>query len=142
MHAETFGPVTPIPGIGFREQAVEVADDSRYGLSAYIFSRDHEAVKCAVDAQRFGEIYINRAPGESVHAHRSGGMSGIGGEAGKTGLLRYTQIKTADHITKSAEATPGTQLSPYNATGSRRAPAYHGRCDRAAHVADRTTCPA
>jgi lactaldehyde dehydrogenase/glycolaldehyde dehydrogenase len=98
MHDETFGPVTPILGIDSLEEAVEVANDSRYGLSAYIFSRDYEAVMRTVDALRFGEIYINRTLGESVHAHHSGfGESGIGGEDGKWGLLRYTQIKTAYH---------------------------------------------
>ncbi|HEY1778654.1 MAG TPA: aldehyde dehydrogenase [Solirubrobacteraceae bacterium] len=98
MHEETFGPVTPILGVDSLEQAVEIANDSRYGLSAYIFSRDYGAVMKTVDALRFGEIYINRTLGESVHAHHSGyGESGIGGEDGKWGLLRYTQIKTAYH---------------------------------------------
>jgi len=98
MHDETFGPVTPILGIGSLEEAVEVANDSRYGLSAYIFSRDYEAVMRTVDALRFGEIYINRTLGESLHAHHSGfGESGIGGEDGKWGLYRYTQIKAAYH---------------------------------------------
>ena len=98
MHEETFGPVTPILGVGSLAEAVEVANDSRYGLSAYIFSRDYQTVMNTVDALRFGEIYINRTLGESVHAHHSGyGESGIGGEDGKWGLLRYTQIKTAYH---------------------------------------------
>jgi len=98
MHEETFGPVTPIVGIDSLEQATEIANDSRYGLSAYIFSRDYGTVMRTVDALRFGEIYINRTLGESVHAHHSGyGESGIGGEDGKWGLLRYTQIKTAYH---------------------------------------------
>ena len=98
MHEETFGPVTPIIGVDSLAQAVEIANDSRYGLSAYIFSRDYQAVMNTVDALRFGEIYINRTLGESVHAHHSGyGESGIGGEDGKWGLYRYTQIKTAYH---------------------------------------------
>jgi len=98
MHDETFGPVTPILGIGSLDEAIAVANDSRYGLSAYIFSRDYQAVMRTVEALRFGEIYINRTLGESLHAHHSGfGESGIGGEDGKWGLLRYTQIKTAYH---------------------------------------------
>ena len=64
----------------------------------YIGSRDYQTVMNTADALRFGEIYINRTLGESVHAHHSGyGESGIGGEDGKWGLLRYTQIKTAYH---------------------------------------------
>jgi lactaldehyde dehydrogenase/glycolaldehyde dehydrogenase len=98
MHEETFGPVTPIFGIDSLEDAVAVANDSRYGLSAYIFSRDYQTIMNTVEALRFGEIYINRTLGESVHAHHSGyGESGMGGEDGKWGLQRYTQIKTAYH---------------------------------------------
>jgi lactaldehyde dehydrogenase/glycolaldehyde dehydrogenase len=51
-----------------------------------------------VSAAQLAKTYINRTLGESVHAHHSGyGESGIGGEDGKWGLLRYTQIKTAYH---------------------------------------------
>ena len=98
MHDETFGPITPILAIDSLDQAIEVANDSRYGLSAYIFSRDYHTVMRTVDDLAFGEIYINRTLGESIHAHHAGFKeSGIGGEDGKWGLLRYTQIKTAYH---------------------------------------------
>jgi lactaldehyde dehydrogenase/glycolaldehyde dehydrogenase len=98
MREETFGPVTPIVGIDSIEEALAIANDSRYGLSAYIFSRDYSTVMRTVEDLEFGEIYINRTLGESVHAHHSGYKeSGIGGEDGKWGLMRYTQIKTAYH---------------------------------------------
>jgi lactaldehyde dehydrogenase/glycolaldehyde dehydrogenase len=98
MHDETFGPITPILAIDSLDEAIDVANDSRYGLSAYIFSRDYHTVMRTVDDLAFGEIYINRTLGESIHAHHAGFKeSGIGGEDGKWGLLRYTQIKTAYH---------------------------------------------
>lgn len=98
MHDETSGPVTSTLGIGSLEQAVEGANDSRYGLSASIYGRDNQMVMRTLDALRFGEIFINRTLGGTVHAHHSGdGESGIGAEEEKWGLLRYTQIKTADH---------------------------------------------
>lgn len=98
MGEEVFGPVTPIVGIGSLEEAVHMANDSRYGLSAYLFTRDYQTVMRTVNDLQFGEIYINRTLGESVHAHHAGYKeSGIGGEDGKWGLLRYTQIKTAYH---------------------------------------------
>ena len=98
MREETFGPVTPIVGISSLEEAVDVANDSRYGLSAYLFSRDYATVMRTVNELQFGEIYVNRTLGESVHAHHAGFKeSGIGGEDGKWGLLRYTQIKTVYH---------------------------------------------
>jgi lactaldehyde dehydrogenase / glycolaldehyde dehydrogenase len=98
MREETFGPVTPIMTVDSVLEAVSLANDSRYGLSAYVFSRDYATVMRTVDALAFGEIYINRTHGESVHAHHAGYKeSGMGGEDGKWGLLRYTQIKTAYH---------------------------------------------
>ncbi|HVW19372.1 MAG TPA: aldehyde dehydrogenase family protein [Solirubrobacteraceae bacterium] len=98
MREETFGPVTPIMPIGDVAEAVGIANDSRYGLSAYVFSRDYGTVMRTVEDLEFGEIYVNRTLGESVHAHHAGFKeSGLGGEDGKWGLLRYTQIKTAYH---------------------------------------------
>jgi lactaldehyde dehydrogenase / glycolaldehyde dehydrogenase len=98
MTEETFGPVTPILGVESIDEALAIANDSRYGLSAYVFSRDYGTIMSAVDDLQFGEIYVNRSLGESVHAHHAGFKeSGIGGEDGKWGVLRYTQIKTAYH---------------------------------------------
>lgn len=98
MREETFGPVTPLLPIGSLEEAVDLANDSRYGLSAYVFSRDYQTIMRTVEDLDFGEIYVNRTLGESVHAHHAGYReSGIGGEDGKWGLLRYTQIKTVYH---------------------------------------------
>jgi lactaldehyde dehydrogenase/glycolaldehyde dehydrogenase len=98
MVDETFGPVTPIMEIDSLDQALDISNNSRYGLSAYLFSRDYPTVMRTVDELDFGEIYINRTLGESVHAHHTGYKeSGMGGEDGKWGMLRYTQIKTAYH---------------------------------------------
>ncbi len=98
MREETFGPVTPVLPVQSIEEAISLSNDSRYGLSAYVFSRDYQAVMRAAEELEFGEIYINRTLGESIHAHHAGYReSGIGGEDGKWGLLRYTQVKTAYH---------------------------------------------
>jgi lactaldehyde dehydrogenase/glycolaldehyde dehydrogenase len=98
MREETFGPVTPVVPVRSIDEAVKLSNDSRYGLSAYIFSRDYQTVMRTVERLDFGEIYINRTLGESVHAHHAGYKeSGIGGEDGKWGMLRYTQVKTAYH---------------------------------------------
>ena len=98
MREETFGPVTPIYPVASVDEAIELSNDSRYGLSAYVFSRDYQTVMRSVEALQFGEIYVNRTLGESIHAHHAGYReSGIGGEDGKWGLLRYTQVKTTYH---------------------------------------------
>jgi lactaldehyde dehydrogenase/glycolaldehyde dehydrogenase len=98
MREETFGPLTPVLSIASLDEALAICNDSRYGLSAYIFSDDYRVVMAAAERMSFGEIYVNRTLGESIHAHHAGYReSGIGGEDGKWGLLRYTQIKTVYH---------------------------------------------
>lgn len=95
MREETFGPVTPIMRCASVDEALEHANDSRYGLSAYLFSNEYRTVMRATRALASGEIYVNRTSGESVQAHHSGHReSGLGGEDGKHGVLKYTQIKT------------------------------------------------
>ncbi len=98
MVDETFGPVTPIMAVGSLDEALALANDSRYGLSAYVFSSDYGAVMRAVNELEVGEIYVNRTLGESVHAHHAGVKeSGIGGEDGQWGVLEYTHVKTVYH---------------------------------------------
>ena len=98
MVDEVFGPVTPIVGVTTLDEAVALANDSRYGLSAYVFTNDYRTAMRAEQDLAFGEIYINRTLGEAMQAHHSGHrQSGTGGEDGKHGLLRYTQLKSVYH---------------------------------------------
>jgi lactaldehyde dehydrogenase/glycolaldehyde dehydrogenase len=80
------------------DQALEHANSSRYGLSAYLFTNDYRAAMRAAQGFQSGEIYINRTHGEAFQAHHIGhGDSGVGGEDGKYGVLKYTQLKTVYH---------------------------------------------
>ena len=98
MREEVFGPVMPIASISSYDEAFSVANDSRYGLSAYVFTSDYKTAMRAAQDLDFGELYINRANGEQVQAHHSGHKeSGLGGEDGKHGVLRYTQIRSVYH---------------------------------------------
>jgi lactaldehyde dehydrogenase/glycolaldehyde dehydrogenase len=98
MRDETFGPVTPIMPFGSLSDALDLANDSRYGLSAYLFTRDYETVLRASEEIRFGELFINRPLGEAMQAHHAGHReSGLGGEDGKHGVLKYTQLKAVYH---------------------------------------------
>ena len=98
MREETFGPVSPIMAVSLLDEALSYANDSRYGLSAYIFSTDYKVIMRAAHEFEFGEIYVNRTMGEALQAHHIGHKeSGIGGEDGKYGVLKYTQLKTVYH---------------------------------------------
>jgi lactaldehyde dehydrogenase/glycolaldehyde dehydrogenase len=98
LREETFGPVTPITLVGSTEEAFAYANDSRYGLSAYVFTRDYQTAMRAAQEVSCGELYVNRSLGEQVQAYHSGHReSGFGGEDGKWGVLKYTQIRSVYH---------------------------------------------
>jgi lactaldehyde dehydrogenase/glycolaldehyde dehydrogenase len=95
MQEEVFGPVVPIMKFSNFEEALSLANDSRYGLAGYLFTNDLNRVMRAVNSLECGELYVNRGPGESVHGYHTGWkQSGIGGDDGKHGLEHYLQRKT------------------------------------------------
>ncbi len=95
MREEIFGVVSPIMRVSSFEQAMELANDSDYGLSAFLFTRDMRLVHRAVLELDFGEIYVNRPMGEQRQGFHNGfKLSGTGGEDGKYGLENYLEKKT------------------------------------------------
>lgn len=95
MQDEVFGPVVPVMRVADFDEALRLANESRYGLSAYVFTKDVRRMMRLVRELRFGEIYVNRPGGDAVHAHHAGIRdSGIGGEDGKYGIDAYFQKKT------------------------------------------------
>lgn len=95
MGEEIFGPVAAAMIVDDFEQALELANDTRYGLSAYVWTRDQRRLMAAAAHLDFGEIYCNRTNGELVQAFHSGwGLSGLGGEDGKHGFEGYLRKKT------------------------------------------------
>jgi lactaldehyde dehydrogenase/glycolaldehyde dehydrogenase len=95
MRSEIFGPVSPVTVFDDVAEVVAAANDSIYGLSAYIFTNDFRRVMTMIDAVEFGEIYVNRAGPESANGFHIGyRQSGIGGDDGEHGLDTYLRRKT------------------------------------------------
>lgn len=95
MQDEVFGPVIPLMKVTDFDEGLRLANESRYGLSAYVFTKDLRRLMRLRRELKFGEIYVNRAGGDAVHAHHAGlRHSGIGGEDGKYGFDAYFQKKT------------------------------------------------
>ncbi len=87
---EVFGPVVPAIRVNDFDHALALANDTDFGLSAYVFTENHRRILQTPYALNFGEIYINRANGEQVHAFHNGWcQSGLGGEDGKYGFDGY-----------------------------------------------------
>ncbi|PZQ20054.1 MAG: aldehyde dehydrogenase [Stenotrophomonas acidaminiphila] len=92
MREETFGPVLPIQVVDSLDEAIALANDSEYGLTSSIFTRDINAAMKAARELRFGETYINREHFEAMQGFHAGRRkSGIGGADGKHGLLEFTE---------------------------------------------------
>ena len=95
MQKEIFGPVVPALRVASFDQALALANDSAYGLSAYVFTKDLRRLMRLTQELDFGEIYVNRPGADAVHAHHAGyRQSGLGGEDGKYGVEGYLRKKT------------------------------------------------
>lgn len=95
VQEEIFGPVVPIIGVSDFDKAIEYANDSKYGLASYVFTRDNRRVLKAMHKIKFGECYINQVGPEQLQgAHTGFRETGVGAEGSKYGLACYTQLKT------------------------------------------------
>jgi lactaldehyde dehydrogenase/glycolaldehyde dehydrogenase len=95
MQREVFGPVIPVMTVADFDEGLALANDSAYGLSAYVFTKDLRRLMRLTRELKFGEIYVNRPGGDAVHAYHLGYRhSGLGGEDGKYGLEGYLRKKT------------------------------------------------
>jgi lactaldehyde dehydrogenase/glycolaldehyde dehydrogenase len=95
MRQEIFGPVVPTLTFSDFEEALTLANDSDYGLSAYVYTQSLQRLMRLVDGLDFGEIYFNRTNGELIQGFHTGWkQSGLGGEDGKYGFDGYLRKKT------------------------------------------------
>jgi lactaldehyde dehydrogenase/glycolaldehyde dehydrogenase len=95
MQQEIFGPVVPVLRFDDFEEALSLANETHYGLSAYVYTQSLKRLMRLVDALHFGEIYFNRSSGELVQGFHVGWrQSGLGGEDGKYGFDGYFRKKT------------------------------------------------
>ncbi|HET7081130.1 MAG TPA: aldehyde dehydrogenase, partial [Chloroflexia bacterium] len=111
MQQEIFGPISPIMAFDDFEEAIALANDSKYGLTAYLFTDDLKRMMRAVQAIRFGEVYINRIGPEQFQGFHTGyRLSGMGGDDGRHGFEHYFRKKTV-YVNYGTPPTAG--LMPY-----------------------------
>ena len=91
---EIFGPVLSVIPFETEEEAINIANDTEYGLTNYIQTQDTEKVQRVARKLRSGMVDVNGA-GIAVDAPFGGFKhSGIGREAGKEGLLEFLEVKS------------------------------------------------
>ena len=90
---EIFGPVLSVMPFETEEEAIQIANDTPYGLTNYIQTQDKEKVKRVARKLRSGMVDVNGA-GIAVDAPFGGFKhSGIGREAGEHGLEEFLEVK-------------------------------------------------
>jgi len=94
MREEIFGPVAPIATFATEAEAITRANDTEYGLVAYVFTRDLSRTLRVSEALEFGMVGINQGI-VSNPAAPFGGVkhSGFGREGGFEGIEEYLEIK-------------------------------------------------
>ena len=95
---EVFGPVLPIVTFKTEDEAVKLANDTKYGLGAYVFTRDKNKAKDLASKIDSGMVQINNTsyilPCSPFGGYKE---SGIGREHGKYGLRELSQIKVVSN---------------------------------------------
>jgi len=94
LKEEVFGPVAPIVGFDTEEQGIAAANDTEYGLAAYIFTESLDRALRVAEALEAGMVGVNRGV-ISDPAAPFGGVkeSGFGREGGCEGIEEYLDIK-------------------------------------------------
>jgi succinate-semialdehyde dehydrogenase/glutarate-semialdehyde dehydrogenase len=91
---ETFGPIAPIIRFSCEKDGVSIANDTDYGLAAYLYSRDLARVIRVSEALEYGIVGVNTGLISTENAPFGGiKQSGIGREGSKYGIDDYLEIK-------------------------------------------------
>lgn len=108
QHADTiqiFGPVIVATKFSTEAEAIELANNTTYGLAAAVFSNDSRQATRMAAALDAGTVWVNQYA--LLHAGVPFGgfkQSGIGRELGTYGLEAYTQVKAVHHnLTQTME---------------------------------------
>ncbi len=113
MQQEVFGPISPVMPFDDFEEAIALANDTPYGLSAYLFTNDMKRMMRAVREVRSGELYINKIGPEQFQGFHTGyRLSGMGGDDGHHGYDHYFRKKT---VYLNYGDVPVDNLMPYSA---------------------------
>jgi succinate-semialdehyde dehydrogenase/glutarate-semialdehyde dehydrogenase len=90
---EIFGPVAPITTFATEEEAVERANDTEYGLSSYVYTRDLDRTIRLAESMQFGMVGVNTGLVSNAAAPFGGvKASGFGREGGFEGIEEYLDI--------------------------------------------------
>jgi aldehyde dehydrogenase (NAD+) len=90
---EIFGPVLSILAYDDEEEAIDMANDTPFGLAGFVQSKDHEHARAVANRIRAGRVYINGAPFDRSLPFGGYKQSGNGREFGVFGFEEYLEVK-------------------------------------------------
>ncbi len=94
LKEEIFGPVAPVASFDSTEEAIAAANDTEYGLVAYVFTRDLKRALTVCEGLETGMIGLNQGMVSNAGAPFGGvKQSGIGREGGNEGIEEYLETK-------------------------------------------------
>jgi succinate-semialdehyde dehydrogenase/glutarate-semialdehyde dehydrogenase len=94
LKEEIFGPVAPVATFGSEEDAIAAANDTEYGLVAYVFTSDLKRALRVCEGLETGMIGLNQGMVSNAGAPFGGvKQSGIGREGGNEGIAEYLETK-------------------------------------------------
>ncbi len=94
LREEIFGPVAPVKGFGDEDEAIAAANDTEYGLVAYVFTSDLKRALRVCEGLETGMIGLNQGMVSNAQAPFGGvKQSGFGREGGYEGIEEYLETK-------------------------------------------------
>ncbi len=104
VQEETFGPLLTIERFSTEDEAVQLANDTIYGLAGAVWTKDSRKAERMASKLRMGTVWINDFHPYFAQAPWGGyKSSGIGRELGKQGLEEYTEVK---HVFENTAPAP------------------------------------
>ena len=94
FHEELFGPVGIVFKVGSEEEAVELANDTPFGLGSYVFTDDADQAQRVADRIEAGMVFVNGVGAEGAELPFGGvKRSGFGRELGRFGMDEFVNKK-------------------------------------------------
>ncbi|SDK41349.1 aldehyde dehydrogenase family protein [Lacicoccus qingdaonensis] len=91
---EIFGPVMSVITYKDLDEAIEIANDTKYGLAGYVMGNDKESLKKIARSIEAGTVGINDVPGQADLPFGGYKQSGLGREWGDFGIDEFLEVKT------------------------------------------------
>jgi succinate-semialdehyde dehydrogenase/glutarate-semialdehyde dehydrogenase len=94
MTEETFGPLVGVMAFDGLDEAIELANDTPYGLASYVYAKDMDEIRYLSARLDYGNVAVNNVDAGIMNAPYGGRkQSGVGYEHGREGMLEYLNFK-------------------------------------------------